>query len=347
MANFTNISITEQGKSLIAQAQAEQKAMNFTNLKTSATVFKKSEMTTLTDISNPKQIIPISQVQFESPNRVTITCLLTNKTLNEGYKLASYGVFGKIEGTENETLIAVTSVASIDQTDYIGASDSMSGLQVNLITVLLVSDLDVINTVIVNEGVSSEVFNRHVNSQGKDAVHGATSLPKGGQIVSRKEDGSAEINYPENPNGTSIINKNALDEALANISVGADGVPQEQIINSFKLYKEYKKGDIIAINENGTTEDWNIGNPNPTETPTQPDTPSGEDKKEESGGTESGGTETPSERVKVVTVGETIQVGAAIYEAQDDVYEDEGFTDIRTNPTKYPDIWVFKRWALS
>lgn len=347
MADFSNVVITAQGKSLLAKVQAEKDILSFTIIKTSDVPYSKQGLYDLTDIENPKQIKDINIVLYKTPNNINIESTLTNEGLIEGYNLACYGIYAKSKKYTKEILFAAASVDNINKADWVSPSGSLNALTINLNTTLIISDVEVSEVIVSNEGVSNATFNNHVNMKGDNSVHGATPLPEGGQIIARKEDGSAEINYPENPNATSIINKSALDEALANISVGADGVPQEQIINSFKLYKEYKKGDIIAINENGTTEDWNIGNPNPTETPTQPDTPSGEDKKEESGGTESGGTETPTERVKVVTVGETIQVGAAIYEAQDDVYEDEGFTDIRTKPTKYPDIWVFKRWALS
>ena len=343
MADFSNVVITAQGKSLLAKVQAEKDILGFTVIKTSDVPYSKQGLYDLTDIENPKQIKDINIVLYKTPNNINIESTLTNEGLIEGYNLACYGIYAKSKKYTKEILFAAASVDNINKADWVSPSGSLNALTINLNTTLIISDVEVSEIIVSNEGVSNATFNNHVNMKGDNSVHGATPLPEGGQIIARKEDGSAEINYPENPNATSIINKSALDEALANISVGADGVPQEQIINSFKLYKEYKKGDIIAINENGTTEDWNIGNPNTT----QPDTPSGEDKKEESGGTESGGTETPAERVKVVTAGETIQVGAAIYEALDDVYEDEGFTDIRTNPTKYPDIWVFKRWALS
>lgn len=363
MANFSNVIITEEGKKLLAKVEAEKDILSFTQIKTSNVVYKKENLYSLVDIDNPKQIKPINTVTYEAPNKIKVEARLTNGGLDEGYNLACYGVYGKSKKYTKEILIAAACVEDINEADWISPSGSLNIITINLNTYLLVSNIEIESVNVSDDGVSTETFNNHVNMKGESSVHGATYQAEPGMIIARDGNGAAEIEYPTKPTEKSIVNKKALDTALSNLNIDA-GVPQEAVINYYMPNAIYKVGDVVAIE---TTLAERVPTVKPTEPEPEPEQPTPEqptnpdDKKEEAGGNtgDSGnsGTETPeptepenpsgdTERVKVVSIGDTIQVGAAIYEAIDNVYEDEGFTDIKTNPTKYPDIWQFKRWAI-
>ena len=360
MADFSNVVITEKGKSLIAKLQGNQDTLIFTTIKTSSKVYSKEDLYNLSNIEFIKQQRAINKVNYESPNMIKIVCKLDNKDITEsGYNLCSYGIYAKSEKNLEEILFAAVSTNDISKADWISPSSALNAITINLNTVLIVSNVEVAEVTISDEGVIAETFNEHVNSKGINAVHGATDEAEAGAIVSRGVDGSAQIEYPTKPTDKTIVNKKALDTALSNLNIDA-GVPQEAVINYYMPNAIYKIGDVVAIETTMAERVPTVKPSEPEPEPSNPEQPANPDdnkdntgEKDNTGDSGNSGTtepDTPSgdtERVKVVSIGDTIQVGAAIYEAIDNVYEDEGFTDIKTNPTKYPDIWQFKRWALS
>lgn len=335
MADFSNVVITEKGKNLIAKLQGNQDTLIFTTIKTSSKVYSKEDLYNLSNIEFIKQQRAVNKVNYESPNMIKIVCKLDNKDVTEnGYNLCSYGIYAKSKKNPEEILFAAVSTNDISKADWISPSSALNAITINLNIVLIVSNVEVAEVIISDEGVTAETFNEHTNSKGINAVHGATEQAEAGAIISRGVDGSAEIEYPTKPTEKSIVNKKALDTALSNLNIEV-GVPQEAVINYYTPNAIYKVGDVVAI-ETTMAERVPTEKPKPTEPepepepePTEPDAPSGD-----------------NERVKVVSIGDTVQYGAAIYEAIDNVYEDEGFTDIKINPTKYPDIWQFKRRVL-
>lgn len=304
MANFNNIVVTDKGRELLAKIEANSDKLVFTKIQTSDIKYNKEQLKKLTALISIKQERSVQKIEYKAPDMVRVVAEIDNLGLVEGYNVESYGILAKGNNLPEVLFAAASNVG--DKADWMSPNGSLNQMRIRLSSILIIgsAELEAI-TVITDGAVSEETFYSHTEEGGESGVHNSTSEAEISTIISRDAYGSAKIKYPVTPTDDTIVNKSALDSAIKE-TVSTAGVPQEQIINSFKLYKEYKKGDIIAINENGTTEDWNIGNPNPTETPTQPDTPSGEDKKEEAGGTESGGTVTPTERVQVVTAGETI-----------------------------------------
>lgn len=107
MAIWNNNKITDSGLLLITRARAEQKALLFTTLKTSSYNYSSVDIAKLTNMEEIKQEFAVSElVQEEATTKISTN--LTNDTLLERYDLYSYGVYGKIEGDEEETLILMS-----------------------------------------------------------------------------------------------------------------------------------------------------------------------------------------------------------------------------------------------
>lgn len=288
MADFSNVVITEQGKSLLAKIEAEKDILTFTTIKTSDITYKKENLYTLIDIDNPKQIRNVNSVIYENPNQIKITCRLSNEdVIDTGYSLACYGIYAKSKKYTKEILFAAASVNDINNADWISPAGSLNAITINLNTILIISNVEVSQVVVSGDGVSTETFNEHVNSKGINAVHGATDEAEAGAIVSRGVDGSAQIEYPTKPTDKTIVNKKALDTALSNLNIDA-GVPQEAVINYYMPNAVYKIGDVVAIE---TTMAERVPTVKPTEPepepePEQPINPDDnkDGNKEESGG---------------------------------------------------------------
>lgn len=371
MANFGNIKITNEGRRLLAKAEAESLKIQFSKVQTSTDTYTEDELLSLTAFKDVRQETSVAGVTFIEPDKVQVTATISNRDLQAGYNVNSYGIFAKTELSE-DFLFACASVRD-GKADWMIPFESASNMSIHINAVMLISNIDSIKvTVGAGDSVTYPDFEAHVDSGGKQNVHGSTSQATNNTIITRDDNASAKIGYPSNPANDTIVNKIAMDTAIKKAidNIGDVGVPQEAVINYYMPNAVYKVGDVVAIE---TTLAERVPTVKPTEpepepepeqpTPEQPTNP--DDKKDDAGGDNTGdsgnsGTEpteptepdtpnTPSgdtERVKVVSIGDTIQVGAAIYEAIDNVYEDEGFTDIKTNPTKYPDIWQFKRWAI-
>lgn len=265
MADFSNVVITERGKSLLAKVEAEKDILMFTTIKTSNTVYTKESLYNLIDINNPKQIRNINSVIYENPNQIKITCNLSNEdVVGVGYNLASYGIYAKSKKYTEEILLAAASVDSIDKTDWISPSGSLNAITINLNTILVISNIEIEKVVISDGGVSVETFNEHINAKGVNAVHGATNEPEAGAIISRAQDGSAEIEYPTRPTNKSIINKGIMDteigqtksELNANITniknklendIANVKMKQGVIVNYYDNTATYEQGEVVAI----------------------------------------------------------------------------------------------------
>lgn len=279
MADFSNVVITEKGKSLIAKLQGNQDTLIFTTIKTSSKVYSKEDLYNLSNIDFIKQQRAINKVNYESPNMIKIVCKLDNKDITEsGYNLCSYGIYAKSKKNPEEILFAAVSTNDISKADWISPSSALNAITINLNTVLIVSNVEVAEVTISDEGVTSETFNEHTNSKGINAVHGATDEAEAGAIVSRGVDGSAEIEYPTKPTDKTIVNKSALDLAIKNAEV-----PRGTLINYFTKGVTYKVNEYVAIDDENKTipeikeptiDSGNTDKPSEggSTTPTNPDT---------------------------------------------------------------------------
>ena len=262
MADFSSVVITEQGKSLLAKVEAEKDILTFTIIKTSDITYKKENLYKLEDIENSKQIRNITSVIYENPNQVKISCRLSNEdVIDTGYNLACYGIYAKSKKYTNEILFAAASVDDINNADWISPAGSLNAITINLNTILIISNVEVSQVVISDDGVSTETFNEHVMSKGDASVHGATSQAEPNMIIARDGNGVAHVLYPLSPNNTTIVNKEALDNAIKNAEV-----PRGTLINYYTKGVQYKVNEYIAIDDE---------NPNIPEyvEPTQPTTP--------------------------------------------------------------------------
>lgn len=277
MADFSNVVITEKGKSLIAKLQGNQDTLIFTTIKTSSKVYSKEDLYNLSDIEIIKQQRAINSVNYESPNMIKIVCKLDNKDVTEnGYNLCSYGIYAKSKKNPEEILFAAVSTNDVSKADWVSTSSALNAITINLNTVLIVSNVEVAEVTISDNGVSTETFNEHINMKGESSVHGATYQAEPGMIIARDGNGAAHIIYPSNASNTNIVNKRALDEAIKNAEV-----PRGTLINYFTKGVQYKVNEYVAIDDENkvipeikepTTDKPSSGETKPTE-PTEPTEP--------------------------------------------------------------------------
>lgn len=240
MADFSNVVITERGKSLLARVEAEKDILMFTVIKTSDAVYTKENLYNLTDITNSKQVRNVNSVIYEQPNQIKITCNLSNEdVIDTGYNLASYGVYAKSKKHTEEILLAAASVDNINKADWVSPNSSLNAITINLSTVLIISGIE-IEKVIIAEGVTIDTFTEHVNAKGVNAVHGATSDAEANQIITRDANAQAKVLYDEaSAEDDTIVNKKAMDTIVKK--------KQGVIVNYYDDATTYEEGEVVAI----------------------------------------------------------------------------------------------------
>lgn len=113
MAIFKDTTITDNGKTLIANALGNNKQITFTRMVTSSRVYSDTtDMSKLISIDEIKQTVNLSRVSQEG-TKVRLNAIFTNASVNSAYKIETIGLYGKID-SGNEMLYSVTRAAEPD-----------------------------------------------------------------------------------------------------------------------------------------------------------------------------------------------------------------------------------------
>nr|DAK61377.1 MAG TPA: tail collar fiber protein [Caudoviricetes sp.] len=107
MAVFKDTTITDNGRTLIADALANNRQITFTRIITSSKSYEDStDASKLTSVDEIKQSVNITRINQEG-TKVRLNAIFTNSAVNTSYKIQTIGLYAKI-GTGNEILYSVT-----------------------------------------------------------------------------------------------------------------------------------------------------------------------------------------------------------------------------------------------
>lgn len=113
MAIFKDTTITDNGRTLIANALGNNKQITFTRMVTSSKVYSDTtDVSKLINIDEIKQTVNMSRVSQEG-TKVRLNAIFTNASVNSAYKIETIGLYGKID-SGNEILYSVTRAAEAD-----------------------------------------------------------------------------------------------------------------------------------------------------------------------------------------------------------------------------------------
>ena len=113
MAIFKDTTVTDNGRSLIANALGNNKQITFTRMVTSSKVYSDTtDVSKLINIDEIKQTVNLSRVSQEG-TKVRLNAVFTNASVNSAYKIETLGLYGKID-SENEILYSVTRASEAD-----------------------------------------------------------------------------------------------------------------------------------------------------------------------------------------------------------------------------------------
>ncbi|NWO20136.1 hypothetical protein [Leptotrichia sp. oral taxon 223] len=113
MAIFRDTTVTDNGRSLIANALGNNKQISFTRMVTSSKVYgDTTDVSKLINIDEIKQTVNLSRVSQEG-TKVRLNAIFTNASVNSAYKIETIGLYGKID-SGNEILYSVTRASEAD-----------------------------------------------------------------------------------------------------------------------------------------------------------------------------------------------------------------------------------------
>ena len=113
MAIFKDTTVTDNGRSLIANALGNNKQITFTRMVASSKVYSDTtDVSKLINIDEIKQTVNLSRVSQEG-TKVRLNAIFTNASVNSAYKIETLGLYGKID-SENEILYSVTRASEAD-----------------------------------------------------------------------------------------------------------------------------------------------------------------------------------------------------------------------------------------
>lgn len=108
MAEFSNFVITNDGQALMARLMANQTTCNFTQIKTSSTVYAQEQLEELSELTNIEQSCDVSTIEVQNPSAIRITGAVNNTLLTEGYMVNTIGLYATDLDTGNDILYAVS-----------------------------------------------------------------------------------------------------------------------------------------------------------------------------------------------------------------------------------------------
>nr|DAY05917.1 MAG TPA: tail collar fiber protein [Caudoviricetes sp.] len=107
MAVFKDTTITDNGRTLIADALANNKQITFTRMITSSKSYEDStDVSKLISVDEIKQSVNMTRINQEG-TKVRLNAIFTNSAVNTSYKIQTIGLYAKT-GTGNEILYSVT-----------------------------------------------------------------------------------------------------------------------------------------------------------------------------------------------------------------------------------------------
>jgi hypothetical protein len=177
-SQFAKAVTTSLGRALMAAALSEEKAIEFTAVKTGNGVYPDSEKTTaaleaMTALKSTKQSFGISGITHFSDYVTKITSVLSNAGLEEAYNWNEVGVFARLEGTSDTPVLYSIAVVASGTGTEIPAYSSTTVLDISQSFYLQISNA-VPTTILVNhdtcELLEDAGLNADLETEAKDTL---------------------------------------------------------------------------------------------------------------------------------------------------------------------------------
>lgn len=149
MASFPNITITNAGLNMLAQAH-DHTPLIFTKMQLGCgNLTEEQDIKQLTSLIQSKLNVPLNDIQFPATGQVKLRFSLSNITIEEGFFVREVGIFAKLGEDGFEQLYAYTNAGNL--TDYLDSTD---------VPVNELFDIDVVvgNATVLNVLVKDEIM---------------------------------------------------------------------------------------------------------------------------------------------------------------------------------------------
>lgn len=126
MPKFNTVITTDAGIELMTNSIAGKNQIEFVKLITGSGIYEEDEKTIevvkrQTELKEKRQEFGFSSMEITGENSILLKTIITNETLDEGYRLTEIGIIAKKSGDDEEILY---SVAIADEADYIPTKDN-------------------------------------------------------------------------------------------------------------------------------------------------------------------------------------------------------------------------------
>ena len=171
MAVFKDTTITDNGRTLIADALANNKQITFTRMITSSKSYEDStDVSKLISVDEIKQSVNMTRINQEG-TKVRLNAIFTNSAVNTSYKIQTIGLYAKI-GTGNEILYSVTRAKEPD------TMPATNGINLATVEIDLITEINNSNGATILMNPSSLVTNSSLIME----LEKITGLEFGGNI---------------------------------------------------------------------------------------------------------------------------------------------------------------------
>lgn len=135
-SQFAKAVTTSLGRILMAESISEEKAIEFTSVKTGNGVYDAAEKTTAaletrTALKSEKQSFAVSGIRHLSDYVAKITSVLSNEELEEAYNWNEVGVYAKLEDSEDDPVLYSIAVVAEGSGTEIPAHSSTTVLNIS------------------------------------------------------------------------------------------------------------------------------------------------------------------------------------------------------------------------
>ena len=118
MAAFCEAVLTTQGNSLLIEAAAGHK-IEFTRLATGSGEYDGTEgLRAMEALKEERQSFPFVRYEKASEESVLLTAVISNEGMTLGYRMTEMGVYGRLEGEEEEILCSIAITPSQEEADF-------------------------------------------------------------------------------------------------------------------------------------------------------------------------------------------------------------------------------------
>lgn len=127
MSSFRSAVMTDAGAALMAEAFAEGFQIEFVKMVTGSGVYEENEKTATelrvrTELKDKRQEAGFSSIMAAEGNTVQLKALITNESLDAGYRMTEVGVIAKKEGADSQEILY--SIAVAEEADYLPSKEN-------------------------------------------------------------------------------------------------------------------------------------------------------------------------------------------------------------------------------